>query len=36
MTPYLGFTYDINPAWTAYGSWTSIYKPQLVQDAGGN
>lgn len=36
MTPYLGFTYDIDPTWTAYGSWTSIYKPQLVQDADGN
>lgn len=32
VTPYLGFTYDINPTFTAYGSVTSIYKPQLVQD----
>lgn len=32
VTPYLGFTYDIDPTWTAYGSVTSIYQPQLVQD----
>ena len=32
VTPYLGFTYDIDETWTAYGSITSIYKPQLVQD----
>lgn len=36
MTPYLGFTYDINDTFTGYGSITSIYKPQLVQDIGGN
>ncbi|RDD73056.1 TonB-dependent siderophore receptor [Paracoccus versutus] len=33
VTPYLGFTYDINPTYTAYGSVTSIYQPQLAQDA---
>jgi len=33
VTPYIGFTYDINPTYTVYGSITSIYKPQLVQDA---
>lgn len=32
VTPYVGFTYDINDTYTAYGSITSIYKPQLVQD----
>ena len=32
LTPYLGFTYDINETYTAYGSITSIYKPQLAQD----
>ncbi len=32
VTPYLGFTYDIDPTYTAYGSVTSIYQPQLVQD----
>lgn len=36
ITPYLGFTYDLNPTYTAYGSITSIYKPQLVQDLAGN
>ncbi|MBP7001464.1 TonB-dependent siderophore receptor [Amaricoccus sp.] len=32
VTPYLGFTYDFNDTYTAYGSITSIYKPQLAQD----
>ncbi len=32
VTPYVGFTYDLNPTYTAYGSVTSIYKPQLAQD----
>ncbi|WP_199258848.1 TonB-dependent siderophore receptor [Paracoccus binzhouensis] len=36
ITPYLGFTYDINPTYSAYGSVTSIYKPQIAQDADGN
>ncbi|MFT3975078.1 MAG: TonB-dependent siderophore receptor [Amaricoccus sp.] len=36
VTPYVGFTYDITDVYTAYGSITSIYKPQLVQDAAGN
>ncbi|AGT08609.1 TonB-dependent siderophore receptor [Paracoccus aminophilus] len=31
-TPYLGFTYDINPTYTAYGSIASIYKPTLERD----
>lgn len=35
ITPYAGFTYDINPVYTAYGSVSSIYKPQLVRDAAG-
>lgn len=33
VTPYLGFTYDITPTYTAYGSIASIYKPSLVRDA---
>lgn len=33
VTPYLGFTYDLSPVYTAYGSIASIYKPALVQDA---
>lgn len=32
VTPYVGFTYDINDTYTAYGSITTIYKPQLNQD----
>ena len=35
VTPYLGFTYDINPTYTLYGSVASIYKPALVRDAAG-
>ncbi|PZQ50856.1 MAG: TonB-dependent siderophore receptor [Rhodovulum sulfidophilum] len=35
LTPYAGFTYDIDDVYTAYGSVTSIYKPQLYQDADG-
>lgn len=36
MTPYLGFTYDLNATCTAYGSITSIYQPNLGHDAAGN
>lgn len=36
VTPYLGFTYDITDVYTAYGSATTIYKPQPYQDADGN
>lgn len=36
ITPYLGFTYDIDPTYTAYGSVSSIYKPSLVQDINRN
>lgn len=32
VTPYVGFTYDLNPVYTAYGSISSIYKPTLSQD----
>jgi outer membrane receptor for ferric coprogen and ferric-rhodotorulic acid len=32
LTPYVGFTYDFNDTYTAYGSITTIYKPQLAQD----
>ncbi len=35
VTPYIGFTYDITPVYTAYGSIASIYKPALVRDAAG-
>ncbi|CAM3205697.1 outer-membrane receptor for ferric coprogen and ferric-rhodotorulic acid [Paracoccus aminovorans] len=36
ITPYVGATYDLTPVWTAYGSITSIFKPQLAQDVDGN
>lgn len=32
VTPYFGATYDIDEVFTAYGSVTSIYKPQVAQD----
>lgn len=35
VTPYFGFTYELSPIYTAYGSITSIYKPQLAQDVNG-
>lgn len=35
VTPYVGFTYDLTDVYTAYGSITSIYQPQLLQDASG-
>ncbi len=28
VTPYTGLVYDLNDAWSVYGSWTKIYNPQ--------
>ncbi|WP_459208287.1 TonB-dependent siderophore receptor [Pseudomonas sp. MLB6B] len=28
VTPYTGLVYDLNEAWSVYGSWTQIYNPQ--------
>jgi len=28
VTPYTGLVYDLNDAWSVYGSWTQIYNPQ--------
>lgn len=28
VTPYTGLVYDLNEAWSIYGSWTKIYNPQ--------
>lgn len=28
LTPYTGLVYDLNDAWSVYGSWTKIYNPQ--------
>lgn len=36
LTPYLGLTYDINPTYTLYASYTNIYQPVIAQDAEGN
>jgi len=35
VTPYLGVTYDLDDTYTAYASYTNIYKPQTYQDAEG-
>ncbi|THF67059.1 TonB-dependent siderophore receptor [Pseudothauera nasutitermitis] len=35
VTPYAGITYDLTPAHTLYASYTTIYKPQTVQDRTG-
>ncbi len=36
VTPYIGFTYDLNETYTAYGSVTNIYQPVLLMDAAGD
>lgn len=36
FTPYVGFTYDLNPNTTLYASYTSIFQPQSAVDANGN
>ncbi len=28
VTPYLGFVYALNPQWSAYASYTSVFEPQ--------
>jgi len=28
VTPYVGFVYDLNQTWSAYGSYTDIFRPQ--------
>lgn len=34
LTPYAGLVYDLNDNWTAYASWTEIFKPQANYLAG--
>ncbi|MFV0680238.1 TonB-dependent siderophore receptor [Ottowia sp.] len=36
FTPYIGVTYDIAPALTAFASYTSIFSPQNSYDASGS
>jgi len=36
VTPYAGLVYDINPTFSAYGSYTEIFQPQNNKDFAGN
>ena len=36
ITPYGGLVYDINENWSAYGSYTSVFKPQTYRDINGS
>jgi outer membrane receptor for ferric coprogen and ferric-rhodotorulic acid len=36
FTPYAGLLYDITPSWTAYASYTDIFKPQNYRDKNGS
>ncbi|QCR38167.1 ferric-rhodotorulic acid/ferric-coprogen receptor FhuE [Nissabacter sp. SGAir0207] len=36
VTPYAGVVYDINDAWSAYASYTSIFQPQQYRDSNNN
>lgn len=33
VTPYAGIVYDLNDTWSAYTSYTQIYRPQTSKDA---
>ncbi|MTD25902.1 ferric-rhodotorulic acid/ferric-coprogen receptor FhuE [Erwinia sorbitola] len=35
ITPYGGLVYDINEAWSAYASYTSVFQPQTYRDSDG-
>jgi outer-membrane receptor for ferric coprogen and ferric-rhodotorulic acid len=35
VSPYAGFVFDISPAWSAYGSYASVFEPQDAIDAVG-
>ncbi|KJZ63644.1 TonB-dependent siderophore receptor [Pseudomonas fluorescens] len=35
VTPYAGVVYDLDDTYSVYGSYTSIYQPQIYQDASG-
>ena len=36
VTPYAGLVQDLNENWSAYASYTQIFKPQSSQDPDGN
>lgn len=35
VTPYFGLVYDLNDNWSAYASYTTIFKPQSNEDVNG-
>lgn len=35
VTPYVGLVYDLNENWSAYASYTTIFKPQSNKDVSG-
>ncbi|MBH2032869.1 MAG: TonB-dependent siderophore receptor [Pseudomonadales bacterium] len=36
VTPYAGVVYDLNDTYSVYGSYTSIYQPQIYKDVNGS
>lgn len=36
ILPYVGFTYDLNPEYTGYASYTKIFRPQTTVDQNTN
>lgn len=36
VTPFLGLSYQISPAWSVYGSYASVFKPQNNKDKDNN
>ena len=36
VTPYVGVVYDINNVWSAYASYTDVFKPQSNKDRNGD
>jgi outer membrane receptor for ferric coprogen and ferric-rhodotorulic acid len=36
VTPYVGVVYDFNPVWSAYASYTDIFRPQNYKDKDNN
>lgn len=36
VTPYAGIVYDLTREWAVYASYTDVFEPQTVRDAGGS